>query len=276
MLNLPEVTLLCVDTRTPTLAIGAMKRCLAQIRFGDAVLLTDPAQVSELPPGIRLQSVSVDSIEAYSELMLRGLLPHVSTSHVLVVQWDGYVLDASRWDNEFLQVDYIGALWRRQPPGRSTVGNGGFSLRSRRLLEALRNPSIVIGHPEDTCICHDNRARLEREHGIRFASPALAARFSYERVEPTAATFGFHGMFNMHRVLSADALHKLVGSLPDVLAAGVDAQDLCETLITQGQLDTAAQLLAKRQRLGMRDRRTLWLRWQLQLARWRRQRQPRP
>jgi hypothetical protein len=276
MLNLPDVTLLCVDTRTPDLAIAAMNRCLAQVRFGGAVLLTDPAQVTDAPPGIHLEPVIVDSIEAYSLLILRGLLPHVRTTHLLVMQWDGYVLDAGQWDDEFLRVDYIGALWRNQPPGRSTVGNGGFSLRSHRLLQALQDPAMLLRHPEDTCICHDNRSRLESVHGIRFAPPALAARFSYERIESKTPTFGFHGMFNMHRVLSPEELHRLVCSLPDGLARGVDAHDLCATLIGRGQLDTAAQLLAKRQRLGMRDRRTLWLRWQLRLAHWRRRRQSRP
>jgi hypothetical protein len=276
MLSLPDVTLLCVDTRTPGLAIAAMNRCRAQIRFADAVLLTDLAQVADAPAGIRLQPVVVDSVEAYSHLILRGLLPHVSSSHLLVMQWDGYVLDAGQWDDEFLRVDYIGAVWRNQPPGRSTVGNGGFSLRSRRLLQALQDPAMLLRHPEDTCICHDNRPRLEGVHGIRFAPPALAARFSYERIEPSAPTFGFHGMFNMHRVLSPEELHRLVCSLPDSLARGVDAHDLCRTLIRNRQLDTAAQLLAKRHRLGMRDRCTLWLRWQLGLARWRRHPQSRP
>ncbi len=269
LLHLPEVTLVCVDTRTPALAIAAMQHCQQQVRFADALLFTDPALVLQAPPGIRVLALQIDSVPAYSEFMLRGLLPHIATTHLLVVQWDGYLLDATQWDAEFLQHDYIGAPLRHQTPERA-VGNGGFSLRSRRLLQALMDPAMVVRHPEDICISHDNRPRLEREHGIRFAPLPLAARFAYERLLPSGPTFGFHGLFNMHRVLSPPALHQLLLDLPDSLARGLDAHDLCATMIAAGRLDSAAVLLNKRRRLGMRDRRTLRLWLKLTLARWRR------
>ena len=267
-LPLPEVTLVCVDTRTPDLAIAAMQRCRQQVDFADALLFTDAARLAQLPPGIRGQPLQIDSVAAYSAFMLRGLLPHIATSHLLVVQWDGFVVDAGQWDPAFLQVDYIGAPLRDEPPER-TVGNGGFSLRSRRLLQALMDPAMSVRHPEDLCICHDNRQRLEREHGVRFAPPDLAARFAYERVPPAGPTFGVHGLFNLHRVMAPDALHALVAALPDALARGLDAHDLCATLITLGRLDTARLIIDKRQRLGMNDRRSWRLRLRWQLARWR-------
>jgi hypothetical protein len=203
--------------------------------------------------------------------MLRGLLPHIDMSHLLVVQWDGYLLDAAQWDAALLQHDYIGAPPRREPPERA-VGNGGFSLRSRRLLQALMDPAMTVRHPEDTCICHDNRQRLEREHGIRFAPLPLAAHFAYERVLPSGPTFGFHGLFNLHRVMPPEALHRQLLGLPDSLARGQDAHDLCASLIAASRLDSAAVLPDKRRRLGLHDRRTLRLRLRLRLrlalARW--------
>lgn len=263
-LALPSVTLACVDTRTPGLALQAMRHCLDQVSFGRAILFTDPTLLPEPPTDIEILPVQIDSVPAYSRFMLCGLGEHVTTDHVLIVQWDGYVLDATRWDPTYLDWDYLGAPLRGEPPERA-VGNGGFSLRSRRLLQALSDPAMVVRHPEDVCICHDNRERLEREHGIRFAPLALAARFAYERTEPVGPTFGFHGLFNMHRVLPAADLHRLVCELPDGLARGLDAHDLCRTLIRLRRLDTAAELLAKRRRLGMRDRRTwrltVWLAW---------------
>ncbi len=267
-LGLPGVTLVCVDTRTPALAIAAMQQCQLQLRFCDALLFSNPALVPAATPDIRLLPLRIDSVAAYSDFMLRGLLAHVHTPHLLVVQWDGYVLDAARWDDEFLQYDYIGAPLRDQPPDRA-VGNGGFSLRSRRLLVALQDPSLPPRHPEDVCICHDHRDRLERVHGLRFAPLALAQRFSYERLLPAQPTFGFHGLFNLHRVMSAPSLHALLRSLPDSLASGLDAHDLCAQLIALGRLDSAALLLAARRRLGMNDRRTWRLRARWALARWR-------
>ncbi len=265
-LNLPDVTLVCVDTRTPELGIAAMQHCQAQVQFADALLFTDPARVATPPPGIRLLPLQIDSVPAYSDFMLRGLLPQITTSHLLVVQWDGYVLDASQWDPAWLQCDYIGAPLRNEPPERA-VGNGGFSLRSHRLLQALQDPALVMRHPEDICICHDHRAVLEQRHGLRFGTLDQARRFAYERLLPGGPTFGFHGLFNMHRVMPPADLLALVASLPDGLARGLDAHDLCAELIGQGQLDTAGLLLAARKRLGMNDRRTWRLRWRMATAR---------
>ena len=267
-LPLPDLTLVCVDTRTPNLALAALQRCMAQVQFGRVLLFSDPALVPAPPQGIEVVPLAIDSVAAYSHFMLRGLDAHINTSHLLVVQWDGYLLDAAHWDPAFLQCDYIGAPLRGEPPARR-VGNGGFSLRSKALLRALQDSALVINHPEDTCICHVNRERLERVHNIRFATPELADQFAYERVQPSGPTFGFHGLFNLHQVMAPDELHTLVQSLPDSRARGLDAHDLCRQLLARGQLDTADLLLAMRQRLGMRDRRTWRLRWLRWLAGWR-------
>lgn len=267
-MQLPEVTLCCVDTRDPALALAALQRCMAQIRFAEVLLFTSAALVPSPPLGVRVIDVQVDSVEAYSQFMLRGLAAHVQTSHLLVAQWDGFVRDASRWEPAFLEHDYVGAPWR-EPIDGQLVGNGGFSLRSRRLLQALLDPDVVVTHPEDESICVVNRPLLAARHGVRIAPPEVARRFSYERVEPAQPTFGFHGLFNFPRELPAAELSGIVATLPDRLTRGLDAHDLCTLLIRAGRLDDARVLLDKRWRLGMRDRRTLRLAWRLRLARWR-------
>ena len=269
MLELPDVTLVCVDTREPAFAMSAMRRTMSGIRFGDAVLFTEAARIAQPPDGIRIVDVRVDNIEAYSQFMLRGLAAPTRTSHVLVVQWDGFVTRPQQWTPEFLQCDYVGARWHDKPREQS-VGNGGFSLRSRRLLLALEDPRIRITHPEDICICVENRELLEREHGIRIAPPPLAERFSYERRAPAQPTFGFHGLFNLPRELAPAEVLCFLQAMPDALARNLDAHDLCRQLIRERDLTAAAELLAKRQRLGMRDRRTLRLKLQWQWQRLRR------
>ena len=195
---------------------------------------------------------------AYSGFMLTGLADHVRTSHALVVQWDGFPTRAAGWDPRFLDFDYIGAPWPGAPPG-ATVGNGGFSLRSRRLLEALTEPGMVRSHPEDLAICVANRPRLESEFGIRFAPIEVAERFSYERLPPTGGSFGFHGLFNWIHEFPTAELSVLLDGLPDHLAAGIDACELIERLITRGDRANAVRLLDMRRRMGMWDRRTLKL-----------------
>jgi len=267
-MQLPDVTLCCVDTREPELALWALRRCMAQVQFPAVLLFSQSSLVPDPPAGVRVVDVQVNGIEAYSQFMLRGLAPHVQTSHLLVVQWDGFVRDAAMWNPSFLQYDYIGAPWRDAVDNQA-VGNGGFSLRSRRLLRALLDPEVAITHPEDESICVVNRKLLEGRHGVRIAPVDVARHFSYERVEPAAPTFGFHGLFNFPRELSGSELNSLIDALPERLTRGLDAHDLCAMLIRAGQLDSAGVLLDKRWRIGMRDRRTLRLAWRLRVARWR-------
>lgn len=264
-LELTDVTLACVDTRAPATAVAAMQRCMAQVKFARAVLFTDAAAIAALPSDIDGVAIRIGSVDDYSQFLLRGLEQHITTAHVLIVQWDGYVLDAAQWDPVFLGYDYIGANFHSGPADR-TVGNGGFSLRSRRLLDAMQDPAMVLSNPEDTCICHLNRERLERDHGIRFAPAQLASRFSFERLPPKGPTFGFHGLFNMHRIMSTCELGTLLQSLPDELVCGVDGRDLCCTLIDCGQFTLAELIISKRRRLGLLHNRTLRLRWALARA----------
>lgn len=198
MPRLSDITLCAVDSVTPQLAGAALDRCLQQCDFGEALLFSDQAA----PTQARWTSIAaLRSIGDYNAFMLRQLLEHVRTPYVLVVQWDGFVVEPSAWRPEFLQYDYIGARWPWHPAG-SDMGNGGFSLRSRRLLEALASPGFQHGDaPEDELICRHNRPYLEQAHGIRFAPTEVADRFAYERGEPQRPTFGFHGLFNLWRHL---------------------------------------------------------------------------
>ena len=89
---------------------------------------------------------------------------------------DGYVLNGDAWCDGFLQYDYIGAPWL--PSG--LVGNGGFSLRSRKLLKYLAaNPFGDNPHPEDNYICLRHRKSLE-DAGFKFPELATALKFAFE------------------------------------------------------------------------------------------------
>ena len=76
------------------------------------------------------------------------------------------------------------------------MGNGGFSMRSKKLQIALaKDPGIEITSPEDEIICRLYRRYLEKNYGIKFATEEQASRFSFECNEPTQSTFGFHSYF---------------------------------------------------------------------------------
>jgi len=199
VLHLPNVTLCAATSVNITATLMALRASLDQIAFGDCLLVSD----ADVDPGdTRIRVIRIDPISssaAYSDFILTGLVDHVATSHCLLIQWDGHVLDAAHWRQAFLDYDYIGASWPQFRDGHD-VGNGGFSLRSRRLMAACRSPQFQLVHPEDIAIGRVNRRWLEQQ-GMRFAPQAIADSFSAERTGDVACTFGYHGVFNMPRAL---------------------------------------------------------------------------
>jgi hypothetical protein len=243
MLNLPNVTLLCVETRDPELAHWAMDKCLQGASFGKVVLITNLDLVKNKRADIEyIQAPPIRSTKDYSDLLLTGIESYVQGTHVLIIQWDSFITHPNLWRNEFLDYDYIGPVWPHHP--ETPVGNGGFSLRSVKLLRAIKRPGFIKKHPEDYCICADNKAFLEKECGIEFAPTHIAEQFAVERTEWHDA-FGFHGFFNFDKVLSDDGLRNFIKMLPEKYLSGVDAYDLLYSLCAGGRFESAKLLFEK-------------------------------
>ncbi|WP_321817169.1 MULTISPECIES: hypothetical protein [unclassified Paraburkholderia] len=81
------------------------------------------------------------------------------------------------------------------------MGNGGFSLRSARLLKAFADERFVVAPDtvEDEAICQRWRPVLEAEYGMRYAPQDGAAQFSYEASPGARPSFGFHAVYYMWR-----------------------------------------------------------------------------
>jgi hypothetical protein len=141
-LTLPTATLCAATSVNLPATLEALRRCLGHASFAECFFFTDDRfEIDD--SAIRMNSVErMRSSSAYSRFMLQDLADHVKTDHVLVVQWDGFILDADAWDDRFLEFDYIGAPWPHFGDDHD-VGNGGFSLRSRRLLEACRATALA-------------------------------------------------------------------------------------------------------------------------------------
>lgn len=222
MIGLADVTLCCIDCATPVLALRALHASLDQCEFGAALLLTDAA-ITDARVVVR-RIARVDSAASYSAFVLKHLAAHVATDFVLLVQWDGWVIDGARWEGGFRDFDYIGAPWGWLAPGRN-IGNGGFSLRSRRLLAVLADAAFPVAHPEDAWIGQVWRPALE-QHGLRFADTATARRFAVELDQSPAPSFGFHGLSDFWRAVAPGALAEVLGLLPAPAAGSILAQNL--------------------------------------------------
>jgi hypothetical protein len=142
---------------------------MEQCDFADVKLFTNR---KDLPFAVEIPKLS--GMDSYSNFCIRDMVEYIDTEHLLLIQYDGYVLNGKAWTNEFLKHDYIGAPWG----GVNLVGNGGFSLRSRRLLEKVAEmPGNA--HPEDNYICRLHRQELMNA-GLSFCPTALAHRFAVE------------------------------------------------------------------------------------------------
>lgn len=231
MLQLPNVTLCAVDM-DPPLAIRALEKSMEHIAFGDVILFTD----ADLPPGpwhspwrvIPVNHGVMHWPNWYCEFLLRHLHEHIHTPYVLKVEWDGYVVNHAMWNSQFLEYDYVGARWPFHH-GSGSVGNGGFSLRSKRLLEFTS--TLHYQKPvnlDDEFLCREIGDWLTKFHGFKFAPPDIADQFSHERGVRAQHTFGFHGFYNFWRYHTDAEIIELAAALPDYPVRKPEYRELME------------------------------------------------
>jgi len=194
-LQLSDVTLLIADCVNIDRAIKSLEHNKSHAKFGAVKLLTSLPTAHPQKHPIK----HIGSIQEYSNFMVKDLANHFKTSHVLVAQYDGFIVNPRSWTSQFMKFDYIGAPWPEQwllhgNPKEYNVGNGGFSLRSRRLQRLLQDDSIVCEEPEDVTICQKYRPYLEAM-GMKFAPFELARQFSteYDFGQREIKSFGQHG-----------------------------------------------------------------------------------
>jgi hypothetical protein len=228
----PSLGISCIETRDIAKAVRAVERT-AQCITADCLYWFSNSPFPGSLPGIEVVNILIpaftDFFEDINRICLRLLPRVVTTDFNLTVQPDGFAINPQAWDDRFWEYDYIGApwpwMWGGGPywPG-PIVGNGGFSLRSRKLHRAIvdldikwrvadwaadqrinrreyytRGPNGEKYLVEDILISLWYRDRLEKGFDIRFCSAELANKFSVETVSSftqywLGRSFGFHGV----------------------------------------------------------------------------------
>lgn len=149
---------------------------------------------------------SISNLIDYNTFMVEKINESVKTDYVMIVQSDGFIKNPHLWKNEFLDYDYIGAPW----PWHNVCGNGGFSIRSKKFIQASSELKYNKTHPEYSecpednflCLPQYNRSFFENK-GIKFADIKTALDFSFEHPMPNYPnrgvkdSFGFHGKFHL-------------------------------------------------------------------------------
>lgn len=200
--DLSTVTLIGASCNDLPWLIRAADISTKYLKFGAVKLLS-----SQLSNDSRVISINpLRSKADYNQFVLKQMVNYVRTPFFLIIQPDGYVVNPHAWTNDFLSFDFIGAPWEWYMDGLQ-IGNGGMSLRSRRLHEIVRddnhiqpvNDHLIKNYEEDHNIGRIYRHYLESKYQIKYSSVDLARRFSIEAygVKPPRnkydGSFGFHG-----------------------------------------------------------------------------------
>ena len=227
-INLPDVTLLSATSNEVEAAQLSMRISLHNINFGAVKLLCSSNPEKKYPDIEYISIPPLNSVDSYNQMIFQDLHKYFKTSHCLIVQADSFVVNSDLWDNEFLKFDYIGGPWPDKieiNPNltldlkKNPVGNGGFSLRSRKLVETTAKIDFKsLKFPmkaEDVLICYYLYDKMKNS-GIRFAPPQLAAKFSMENIDNlygqnANSVFGFHGKHLRDYFMKKYALRAAIG-----------------------------------------------------------------
>ena len=127
-LSLPNVTLVGVEGVEKNLSkfLFAAEQCCKDIEFGEVKLLSH----LDFDHKDRIEIGKIHNTAEYSAFIFHDIHNYISTEFMIIFQWDGFILNSSSWDQDFLNYDYVGSPWFD-----GKVGNGGFSLRSKKLME---------------------------------------------------------------------------------------------------------------------------------------------
>jgi hypothetical protein len=211
-MDLNNITLISVACVRVEETILALKHSMSNLNFGSVKLLTSETIEDSEIDIIKIQKLDY---EGYNKFIVYELHKYVDTDYVLIIQDDGYIINPNLWKEEFLNYDYIGAPWPIPTDNFSfrdvnnnivRVGNGGFSLRSKKLLALptlldLKWKEYYGFYNEDGFIAVHNRHILEKE-GCIFAPLSLAIYFSHEsdiEENKNIIPFGFHGKWSKYK-----------------------------------------------------------------------------
>ena len=199
-LELPDVTLVSVDTVCHDLTTLAIEDCTRHVKFGDVKRFTD---MERCEGSIYISSFS--TLEEAGAFTAYTLPKYIKTKFALFIHWDSWIIDPAMWCDEFLKYDYIGAPWWYKDG--FNVGNSGFHIRSKALMDFLASngKDFPLTMPEDAVLCRQYQPLLPQ---FTWAPEELASKFAFERSRPSIESrhFGFHGMFNWPFVLTPERL----------------------------------------------------------------------
>jgi len=235
-------------------AIPAILKSMEELP-GSRGLLLSIQKPQNLPSEIEWKQIHNLNYKQYTLFMMHCLYAFIKTDYCLTVQEDGWVLNGNNLTEKYYEYDYIGPIthcaikmddtmntlkhlflqfhWCGKTDSTTfVIQNGGFSLRSKRFLEACNVHGIthttdlglkITGENgreelwtpiwnEDVQLSGMLRPKLMR-HGYKYAPTEVAMEFGVEYLHTELhKTMDFNTIVGHHaksRVLMADNIIKL-------------------------------------------------------------------
>ena len=209
-LDLSAVTLLMIETQCHKLARMAIDDCLKVAEFGDIIVASDNFNILRIPGAQHIRVENWSHKIGYCRCLWNDISRYVKTPQCLIIQWDSWIINPLAWQEQFLSYDYIGSPWRYND--NMNVGNSGFSLRSKKLMDFLynnREKYPCTSSQEDNLVSRKYQPDIIKDDpSIRWAPEKVAHEFSFEINQQCLEPFGYHGIFNWPKVLNHEAYHE--------------------------------------------------------------------
>ena len=208
-LNLNNIDLVAMDCLHPEETIKSLNISMCGIDFGHIFLFD--ANKSDYRDVDNIEFIRIPKIysrNGYSDFCLR-LTNYCNNDFLLYTQNHAFIINPECWDNKYLEYDYIGAPWTSKMIMSwnmiNRVGNGAFSLRSKKFLDFSNQFSSCEGWNEDGYLTNF-RLKDALSSFIKFPDADLAFKFSCESLEINQIFdpknhFGFHGNDKLELVL---------------------------------------------------------------------------
>jgi len=182
-LDLKRITLICIDGRVIDEEKLERYRLIVDymVKRVDFHRIIFVAMSNPNIEGVDFIKTDRMSINDYSSFCVKRLNDHIDSDFCMIFQDDGFILNPELWEDSFLDYDYIGAPWPFTlgwPVEGRQVGNGGFSLRSKKFLQ-ISSELPDTRENEDTYILCANRDYLD-SNNIRIAPLDIARKFAVE------------------------------------------------------------------------------------------------
>lgn len=182
------------DPITPM--IGALNKTLkvsdGYLKFNSTLILSPYKVQSGNHKLVRINPIK--NVRELNYFFAKDFYKYITTDFVLVVQTDGNILNPSKWDDNWLNYDYIGAPWKHHMSKATNtygIGNGGFSLRSKRICKYVSdNLSKYYYNNNEDGLYSNLRTKPD---SYKYPTVEEALHFSQETlIDKTITPFGYH------------------------------------------------------------------------------------